>query len=69
MWFFTAVFTKVATFNTEFASRDGNRTCQSSFRSCDSNLVRKAIEIERIKIFDIQIERRLLRSKKSLVMS
>ena len=42
----TAVFKKVATFNIDFASRDGNRTHQNAFRSCDSNFVRKTIEIE-----------------------
>ena len=65
----TAVFKKVATFNIDFASRDGNRTHQKAFRSCDSNFVRKTIEIERIKNFGSQIERTLLRSKKWLVMS
>ena len=59
----------VATFNIDFASRDGNRTHQNAFRSCDSNFVRKTIEIERIKNFGNQIERTLLRSKKSLAMS
>ena len=62
----TAVFKKVATFNIDFASRDGNRTHQIAFRSCDSNFVRKAIEIERTKNFDSQIERTLLRSKKEI---
>ena len=37
----TAVFKKVATFNIDFASRDGNRTQQNAFRSCDSNFERK----------------------------
>ena len=55
--------------NIYFASRDGNRTHQNTFRSCDSNFVRKTIEIERTKISNSQIEGRLLRFKKSLVMS
>ena len=42
----TAVFKKVATFNIDFASHDGNRTHQNAFRSCDSNFIRKTIEIE-----------------------
>ena len=46
---FTAVFKKVATFNIYFASRDGNRTHQNAFRSCDSNFVHKKIETERTK--------------------
>ena len=41
----TAVFKKVATSNIDFASRDGNRTHQNVFRSCDSNFVRKRIMI------------------------
>ena len=45
----TAVFKKVATFNIDFASRDGNRTHQNAIRTCDSNFVRKTIEIEQIK--------------------
>ena len=65
----TAVFKKVATFNIDFASCDGNRTHQNAFRSCDSNFVRKTIEIEWTKNFDSQIERTLPHSKKSLVMS
>ena len=65
----TAVFKKVATFNIDFASSDGNRTHQNAFRSRDSNFVRKTIEIEWTKNFDSQIEHTLLRSKKSLVMS
>ena len=65
----TAVFKKVATFNIDFASRDGNRTHQNAFRSCDSNFVRKTIEIERTKNFDTEIERMLPHSKKSLAMS
>ena len=65
----TAVFKKVATFNIDFASRDGNRTHQNAFGSCDSNFVRKTIEIERTKNFDTEIERMLLHSKKSLAMS
>ena len=48
----TAAFKKVATFNTDFALRDGNRTHQNAFRSCDTNFVRKTIEIERRKNFD-----------------
>ena len=47
----TAVFKKVATFDIDFASRDGNRTHQNAFRSCDSNFVRQSIEIERIENF------------------
>ena len=58
-----------AVFNIDFASRDGNRTHQNAFRSCDSNFVRKTIEIERIKNFGSQIERTLLPSKKSFAMS
>ena len=58
----TAVFKKVATFNIDFASRDGNRTHQNAFRSCDSNFVRKTTEIERIKNFGSQIERTLFPS-------
>ena len=50
-------------------SRDGNRTQQNAFRSCDSNFVRKTIEIERIRNFYSQIKRTLLRSKTSLAMS
>ena len=65
----TAVLKKVATFNIDFASRDGNRTHQNALKSCDSNFIHKTIEIERTKNFDSQIERRLFRSKKSLVMS
>ena len=65
----TAVFKKVATFNIDFASRDGNRTHQNAFRPCDSNFVRKTIEIERTKNFDTEIERMLPHSKKSLAMS
>ena len=65
----TAVFKKVATFNIDSASRDGNRTHQNAFRSCDSDFVHQTIEFERIKNFDSQIERKLLRSKKSLAMS
>ena len=65
----TAVFKKVATFNIDFASLDGNRTHQNAFSSCDSNFIRKTIETEPTKNFDSQIERRLFRSKKSLVMS
>ena len=65
----TAVFKKVATFNIDFASRDGNRTHQIAFRPCDSNFIHKAIEIERTKNFHSQIERTLFRSKKSLAMS
>ena len=52
----TAVFKKVATFNIDFVSHDGNRTHQIAFRSCDSNFVHKTIEIERTKNFDSQIE-------------
>ena len=66
---FTAVFKEVATFNIEFESRDGNRTHQNAFRSCDSNFVRKTIEIECIRNFDSQMARTLLRSKKSLAKS
>ena len=65
----TVVFKKVATFNIDFASRDGNRTHQNVSKSCDSNFVCKTIEIEQIKNFRIQIERTLLRCKKSLAMS
>ena len=65
----TAVLIKVVTFNIDFASRDGNRTHQNAFRSCDSNFVYKTIEIERIKNFDNQIKRTLVHSKKSLAMS
>ena len=66
---YTAVFKKVATFNIDFASRDGNRAHQNTFRSYDGNFVRQTIEIERIKDSDSQIERTLLRFKKSLAMS
>ena len=66
---FTAAFKKVATFNIDFASHDGNRTHQNSFWSCDSNFVRKTIEIERPKNFDSLVDRTLPHSKKSLVMS
>ena len=59
----------VATFNIDFASRDCNRTHQITFRPCDSNFIRKAIETERTKNFQSQIERTLFRSKKSLAMS
>ena len=69
MLYFTAVFKKVATFNIDFASLDGNRTHQNAFRSCESSFVRKIIEIEQIKNFDNQIERTLLCSKNSLDMS
>ena len=62
-------FEKVATFSIDFESRDSNRTHQVAFRSCDSNFERKTMEIERTKYFDSQIERTLLRSKKSLAMS
>ena len=48
---------------------DGNRTHQNAFRSCDSNFVRKTIEMVWIKNFDSQMERTPLRSKKSLAMS
>ena len=65
----TAVFKKAATFNIDFPSRDGNRTHQNAFRSCDSNFKRETIEIERTKNLDSQIERRLFRSKKLLVVS
>ena len=61
-------FKKVARFNIDFASREGNRTHQNAFRSCDSNFVRKTIEIERVKDFDSQIKHRLLCPKKSLAM-
>ena len=44
--FDTAVFKNAATLNIDFASGDGNRTHQNAFRSCDSNFVRKTIEIE-----------------------
>ena len=50
----------------DFASRDGNQTHQNAFGSCDSNFVRRTIEIEQIKYFDIEIENTVLRSKKSL---
>ena len=36
----TAVFKNVATFNNDFALRDGNRAHQNTFRSCDRNFVR-----------------------------
>ena len=62
-------FKKVATFHIDFASRDGNRTHQNAFWSCDSNFVHKTIEIERPKNFDSEVERTLPYSKKSLVMS
>ena len=45
----TAIFRKVVTFNIDITSRDGNLTHQIAFRSCDSNFVRKTIEIERTK--------------------
>ena len=63
--FFTAVFKTVATFNIDFASRDGNRTHQNAFRLCDSNFVRQTIEIGRIKNFDSRL---LVSSTKSLAM-
>ena len=65
----TAVFKIIATVNIDFASRDGNRTHQNPFRPCDSNFVRKTIEIERTKNFDTEIERTLSHSKKSLALS
>ena len=45
----TAVFKKVATFNIDFASSDGNRTHHNAFGSCDGNFVREIIEIKWIK--------------------
>ena len=59
----TAVFKKVATFNIDFASRDGFRTQKIAFRSYDSNFVRRIMEIEQIKHVDIQVERTIGRSK------
>ena len=59
----TAVFKMVDTFNIDFASHDSNRTQQNELRSCDSNFVRKTIEIEQIRPVDIQIERTVLFQK------
>ena len=66
---FTAVFKTVATFNIDFASRDGSRTHQNAFRSCDRNFVSKTIEVERTKKFYSKIQRTLLCSEKLLAMS
>ena len=63
-----AALFQVTTQNIDFASHDGNRTHQNTFRSCDSNFSRETIEIEQIQQGDSQIERTLLRSKKSLAL-
>ena len=60
---FTAVFKKVATFNIDFASRDGNRAHQNAYRSCDNSFVHKTKEIELRKHGDGKIECTPLRSK------
>ena len=56
----TAVLKKLAIFNTDFASRDGNRTHQNVFRSCDGNFVHKTKETDCKKHGDSQIKRLFL---------
>ena len=65
----TAVLKEGATVNIDYASRDDIQTQQNASRSCDSNFVCRTIELEHIKHVDIEIECKVLCSKKSLALS